>query len=52
MRGFKPDLSDALQEDPFGYASFNAFFTRALKPVRDPLAGDAQHAGQSRGWHG
>jgi phosphatidylserine decarboxylase len=41
MRGFKPDLSDALEEDPFAYASFNAFFTRALKPDARPLAGGA-----------
>ncbi|MEO8307154.1 MAG: archaetidylserine decarboxylase [Pseudomonadota bacterium] len=41
MRGFKPDLSDAVQEDPLAYASFNAFFTRALKPGARPLSGDA-----------
>jgi phosphatidylserine decarboxylase len=40
MRGYKPDLSDAQQEDPFGYPSFNAFFTRALKEGARPLAGD------------
>src|SRR5689334_2790571 len=32
MRGFSPDMSDALQPDPFAYGSFNEFFTRALKP--------------------
>lgn len=32
MRGFTPDMSDAAQPDPQGYPSFNAFFTRALRP--------------------
>jgi phosphatidylserine decarboxylase len=32
MRGFSPDMSDALQPDPLAYGSFNEFFTRALKP--------------------
>lgn len=38
MRGFKPDLSDAIEKDPRAYASFNAFFTRALEPGARPLA--------------
>lgn len=41
LRGFRPDLSDADLDDPFGYPSFNAFFTRALKAGARPLAGDA-----------
>lgn len=41
MRGYQPDLSDAQLEDPLGYPSFNAFFTRALKDGARPLAGDA-----------
>jgi len=41
MRGFKPDLSDAQEPDPFAYGDFNAFFTRALRPGARPLAGDA-----------
>jgi phosphatidylserine decarboxylase len=32
IRGFSPDMTDALQPDPLAYGSFNEFFTRALKP--------------------
>jgi len=42
LRGFKPDLSDAQLADPYAYADFNAFFTRALRPGARPLAGDAR----------
>ena len=36
-RRFGVDLSEALDEDPRAYESFNAFFTRALRPgVRTP----------------
>jgi phosphatidylserine decarboxylase len=38
IRGFSPDMSDALQRDPFAYASFNEFFTRALRPGARPTA--------------
>jgi phosphatidylserine decarboxylase len=38
MNGFRPDLSDAENTDPLSYASFNAFFTRALQPGTRPLA--------------
>ena len=38
-RKFGVDLSEAAQPDPTAYPSFNAFFTRALKPgVRTPDA--------------
>ena len=40
MKGFRPDLSDALLADPLGYDSFNAFFTRALRPGARPLPDD------------
>jgi phosphatidylserine decarboxylase len=30
VRGFRPDMSGALQADPLAYESFNAFFTRRL----------------------
>jgi len=40
MRGFAPDLSDAVRTDPASYESFNAFFTRALQPGARPLPTD------------
>jgi phosphatidylserine decarboxylase len=39
-RRYKVDMSDAEQPDPRAYASFNAFFTRALKPDARPIAAD------------
>lgn len=42
LRGFKPDLSDAVVTDPYAYQDFNTFFTRALRPGARPLAGDAR----------
>lgn len=36
-RLFRPDLSDAVQPDPYAYDSFNAFFTRALRADARPL---------------
>ncbi|HTN33925.1 MAG TPA: archaetidylserine decarboxylase [Marinobacter sp.] len=33
------DMSEAIESDPAAYPSFNAFFTRALKPGLRPLAG-------------
>lgn len=40
VRGFRPDMSDAVEPDPLAYGSFNEFFTRALRPGARPLAGD------------
>ena len=40
MRGFAPDLSDAVRTEPRSYESFNAFFTRALQPGARPLPTD------------
>ena len=40
MRGFKPDMSDALQPDPFAYPSFNEFFTRELRSDARPFTRD------------
>ncbi|HXS29430.1 MAG TPA: archaetidylserine decarboxylase, partial [Steroidobacteraceae bacterium] len=38
MRGFRPDMSDAVEPDPYAYDTFNAFFTRALRADARPLA--------------
>ncbi len=43
LRTYRPDLSDALRPDPRSYESFNAFFTRALKPGARPSS-TAPHA--------
>jgi phosphatidylserine decarboxylase len=37
IRGFSPDMSDALQPDPLAYGSFNEFFTRGLRPGARPV---------------
>lgn len=37
-RAYKVDLSQALDPDPESYESFNAFFTRALRPEARPIA--------------
>ena len=34
VRGFRPDMSDAVETEPTAYPSFNEFFTRALRPAR------------------
>ncbi len=38
------DMHEALQPDPFVYESFNAFFTRGLRPAARPIADDPQVA--------
>jgi phosphatidylserine decarboxylase len=38
VQRFHPDMSDAVQPDPFAFESFNAFFTRALRAASDPSA--------------
>ena len=40
IRVFKVDMSEALEEDPTAYPTFNAFFTRALKPNARPMPDD------------
>jgi phosphatidylserine decarboxylase len=40
VRGFKPEMSDAVEPDALRYASFNAFFTRALRPDARPMPAD------------
>jgi phosphatidylserine decarboxylase len=41
VRGFNPDMSDAVETEPTAYASFNEVFTRALRPGTRPLDTDA-----------
>jgi len=38
VRHFRPDMHDAQNSDPQSYPSFNAFFTRALRPGSRPSA--------------
>src|SRR6187402_107178 len=40
VRGFKPDMADAVETDPTAYASFNEFFTRALREGTRPVDAD------------
>jgi len=40
VRGFRPDMSDAVEPEPTAYASFNEFFTRALRPGARPIDAD------------
>jgi phosphatidylserine decarboxylase len=40
MRGYKPPMGDALEPEPRHYPSFNAFFTRALRPQARPIDSD------------
>lgn len=42
VSGFKPDMSDAVETEPTAYASFNEFFTRALRPGTRPVDSDAR----------
>ena len=37
VRGFNPDMSDAVVREPTAYPSFNDFFTRALRPEARPV---------------
>ena len=39
---FSVDMGEAAQSDPYRYASFNEFFTRALKAGTRPIAADRQ----------
>jgi phosphatidylserine decarboxylase len=40
VKGFRPDMSDALVPEPTAYPSFNEFFTRALRPGTRPVDAD------------
>lgn len=37
LRGFQVEMSEAAEPNPFAYPSFNAFFTRALRPDARPV---------------
>jgi len=37
VRSYRPRLEEAAQPDPLAYASFNEFFTRALRPGARPI---------------
>ncbi|MGH8175953.1 MAG: archaetidylserine decarboxylase, partial [Steroidobacter sp.] len=41
LSGYKVDMTEAMQSDPFAYRSFNDFFTRALKPDARPTDADS-----------
>lgn len=41
LRHYRVEMSEAVHSDPFAYESFNAFFTRALKPQVRPIDADA-----------
>lgn len=40
LSNYRVDMSEAVQTNPLAYESFNAFFTRALKPSARPIDGD------------
>jgi phosphatidylserine decarboxylase len=40
VRHFRPDMSDAAEPEPRDYPSFNAFFTRSLRPGARPCEPD------------
>jgi phosphatidylserine decarboxylase len=40
MRGYQPQMADALEPEPRRYPSFNAFFTRSLRPLARPIDPD------------
>ncbi len=40
VRHFHPDMSEAAEPEPLRYASFNAFFTRSLRPGARPFDPD------------
>ena len=42
VTSYAVDMTQAVQPDPFAYATFNAFFTRALKPDARTAPADSQ----------
>jgi len=43
LRGYRLNMNEAAQPDPFAYRSFNEFFTRALRPDARPLDASPAH---------
>jgi phosphatidylserine decarboxylase len=41
LKGYRLNMGEAAQSDPFAYRSFNEFFTRPLKPDARPIDGSA-----------
>lgn len=41
LKQYSVNMAEALEENPFAYSSFNAFFTRQLKPNARPMATDS-----------
>jgi phosphatidylserine decarboxylase len=41
LKNYRVEMSEAVQANPLAYESFNAFFTRALKPEARPIDHDA-----------
>jgi phosphatidylserine decarboxylase len=40
LNGYRINMAEAVQPDPFAYRSFNDFFTRALRPGVRPIASE------------
>lgn len=40
LNGYRVNMAEAVQPDPFAYRSFNDFFTRALRPEARPVEND------------
>ncbi|HEX2492896.1 MAG TPA: archaetidylserine decarboxylase [Steroidobacter sp.] len=40
LNGYNVEMAEAVESDPYAYRSFNAFFTRALKPGVRPVEAD------------